>query len=129
MLALYFSGQKQGSADQTFMCKLCDGTPTRIVKATNEGKKCKASEIQQYGLSLAGFLEPHPFLQDYFDLGLRKDGFLDRILLCCPKPLRLMPEECSGYIQKLDEMNVSLHSLDRLFNDIFQWHLTVRDYK
>ena len=89
---IVFRAQKDGSADRSWFCELYDGEATAGVKASNDVKRITV-EVGSYALSIGGFHQPQPFLMKQSDLKLRRDGFMERFLLCCPFPKKMMYEE------------------------------------
>ena len=69
-----------------------DGEATAGVKASNDVKRITVEDAN-YALSIGGFHQPQPFLMEQSDLKLRRDGFMERFLLCCPFPKKMMHEE------------------------------------
>ena len=89
---IVFRAQKDGSADRSWFCELYDGEATAGVKASNDVKRITVEDAN-YALSIGGFHQPQPFLMEQSDLKLRRDGFMERFLLCCPFPKKMMYEE------------------------------------
>lgn len=50
-------------------------------------------KIENISMNISGFHQPEAFLKDYYDLALRKDGFMERFLVACPLALRLSQED------------------------------------
>ena len=70
---------------------------------------------------MAGFLQPLPFIQRlYPSLRECNDGFLDRFLICSPRPKLLLEEEVEEWCDKLKLQQLT--SLSRVYSLISRWH-------
>ena len=119
---IVFRAQKDGSADRSWFCELYDGEAASGVKASNDVKRI-AVEVESYALSTGGFHQPHPFLMEQSDLKLRRDGFMERFLLCCPFPKKTMYEEVISANDNLrSNYSPDAQSFKKLLEQIFNDH-------
>lgn len=82
-----------------------------------EGKQ----QLDKVCLCIAGFLQPLPFIQRlYPSLMECNDGFVDRFLICSPKPKLLLEEEVEEWCDKLSAQ--PLKSLSDVYRLICSWH-------
>ena len=98
-----------------------DGEATAGVKASNDVKRVTV-EVGSYALSIGGFHQP--FLMEQSDLKLRRDGFMERFLLCCPFPKKMMYEEVISVNDNLrDNYSPDAQSFKKLLEQIFNYHV------
>ena len=120
---IVFRAQKDGSADRSWFCELYDGEATAGVKASNDVKRITV-EVGSYALSIGGFHQPQPFLMEQSDLKLRRDGFMERFLLCCPFPKKMMHEEVISANDNLrSNYSPDVQSFKKLLEQIFNYNV------
>ena len=90
-----------------------------------------AVEVGSYALSIGGFHHPQPFLMERSDLKLRPDGFLERFLLFCPFPKKIMYEEVTSASDSLRSNDSSdAQSFKKLLEQISNYHVFMfRQYR
>ena len=76
-------------------------------------------QVDKVCLCIAGFLQPQPFIRLYPALMESSDGFLDRFLICSPRP-KLLLEEVEEWCTKLSRQ--PLKSLSVVYQLITRWH-------
>ena len=77
--------------------------------------------MEKVCLCIAGFLQPLPFIQRlYPSLRECNDGFLDRFLICSPRPKLLLEEEVEEWCNKLSSQ--PLKSISKVYSLISRWH-------
>ena len=82
-----------------------------------EGKQ----QLDKVCLCIAGLLQPQPFIQRlYPSLMECNDGFVDRFLICTPRPKLLLEEEVEEWCTKLSTQ--PLKSLTDVYRLITRWH-------
>ena len=119
---IVFRAQKDGSADRSWFCELYDGKTTSVVKASNDVKRI-AVEVGSYALSIGGFHQPQPFLKEKSDLKLRRDWFMEGVLLCCAFPKKMMYEEVITSNDNLrSNYSPDAQSFKKLLEQIFNYH-------
>lgn len=119
---LIIRAQKDGSADRSWFCELYDGEATVGVKASNDVKRVSV-EVCTYALSIGGFHQPQPFLMEQSDFRLRKDGFMERFLIACPFPKRMLCAEVASANENLKENYAECnHSFKKLLDLIYKYH-------
>lgn len=69
-------------------------------------------------MNIIGFHQPEPFLKDYYDMCLRKDGFLDRFLFCCPNSLRIGQDEVEVSRRELYSYTERMLDLKELYSSL-----------
>ena len=57
-------------------------------------------------MNICGYMQPDPFLLDYYDLCSRRDGFLDRFHISCPNSRLLTLEEVEKNVETLNRYMV-----------------------
>ena len=78
-------------------------------------------EVDKVCVAIHGYLQPGPFLmRQYPLLAELNDGFVDRFLLCSPKPKLLMQAEVDAWHAKLKDE--TLQSLSQPYKLICKWH-------
>ena len=88
-----------------------------------EGKQ----QLDKVCLCIAGFLQPLPFIQRlYPSLMECNDGFVDRFLICSPRPKLLLEEEVEEWCTKLSDQ--PLKSLASVYRLITRWHRNAHVY-
>ena len=82
-------------------------------------------ELEKVCLCITRFLQPIPFIQRLYP-GLTEcnDGFVDRFLLCTPRPKLLLEEEVEEWCSKLEQYD--LKSLAKPYSIISRWHRDVQ---
>ena len=82
-----------------------------------EGKQ----QLDKVCLCITGFLQPLPFIQRlYPSLMEYNDGFVDRFLICSPRPKLLLEEEVEEWCSQLSDQ--PLKSLSAVYRLIVRWH-------
>ena len=77
---------------------------------------------------MCGFLQPAPFVQKiYPTLYSCHDGFVDRLLLCTPKPHLLQEAEVEEWAAKLQTS--VLKTLGPVYEIIERWHFSEQLYE
>lgn len=88
-------------------------------KQQNEGQQ----QLDKACFCIAGFLQPLPFIQrSYPSLAECNNGFVDRFLICSPRPKLLFEEEVEEWCRKLS--NKKIESLTDFYKLISLWHST-----
>lgn len=96
-------------------------TPYDFHKYTGYQKQEGKQQLDKVCLCIAGFLQPLPFIQHlYPSLMECNDGFIDRFLICSPKPKLLLEEEVERWCDKLSTQ--PLKSLSTVYQLICHWH-------
>lgn len=109
-------------SERTFFCELYDGRPQNILRSTNDGKSTKLS-IGEISMNIAGYHQPEPFLKDYYELSLRKDGFMERFLIACPQALRPTQEQVQASRDVLSlDYREDMRDLKHMYEDIYEKH-------
>lgn len=86
---------------------------------TGYQKQEARQQVDKVCLCIAGFLQPQPFIQLYPALMESNDGFLDRFLICSPRP-KLLLEEVEEWCTEL--FRQPLKSLLAIYQLITRWH-------
>lgn len=81
----------------------------------------KQQQLDKVCLCIAGFLQPQPFIQRLYPSIMEcNDGFVDRFLICSPRPKLLLEEEVEEWCSKLSTQ--PLKSLSPVYRLICEWH-------
>ena len=92
-------------------------------RATTNREKIPSSCV-----CLCGFLQPAPFVQRiYPSIYDSQDGFVDRILLCTPKPHLLEEAEVARWSRELSQL--PLKGFDTVYRTIERWHFQGQVYQ
>lgn len=113
-----FRGESQGTSDGTFFCELYDGRARTITRSSNDSKTVLRTMVPETCMNIIGFHQPEPFLKDYYDMCLRKDGFLDRFLFCCPNSLRIGQDEVEVSRRELYSYTERMLDLKELYSSL-----------
>ncbi len=88
---------------------------------TGYQKQEARQQVDKVCLCIAGFLQPQPFIQRLYPALMESnDGFLDRFLICSPRPKLLLEEEVEEWCTKLSHQ--PLKSLSAVYQLITRWH-------
>ena len=75
-------------------------------------------------LLIGGFPQPQPFLMEQSDSKLRRDGHMERFLLCCPFPKKTIYEEVISANDNLwSNYSSDAQSFKKLLEQIFNYHV------
>ena len=75
-------------------------------------------------LLIGGFPQPQPFLMEQSDSKLRRDGYMERFLLCCPFPKKTIYEEVISANDNLwSNYSPDAQSFKRLLEPILNYHV------
>lgn len=66
-------------------------------------------------MNICGYMQPDPFLLDYYDLCSRRDGFLDRFHISCPNSRLLTLEEVEKNVETLNRYGPQLRSFANIY--------------
>ena len=88
-------------------------------RSVNKGNTAKRERIPQTGMSF-GLSQPESFLDIYGKMSKKGNGLVDRILCCCPKPLRLTRLEVNEKVARLQQFG--LQNLDTVYEHIYHRH-------
>ena len=107
-----------------------DGEATVGVKASNDVKRATV-ELGSYAPPIGGFHQPQLFLMEQSDVKLRRDGFMNRFLLCCLFLKRMMYKEVISANDNLrSNSNPDAQSFKKLLEQIFNYDvLESRQYR
>lgn len=130
--------QVELNGERQLYCRLYDGgrwtnvtgavhfilqLPLNIFYLTGYQKQDSKQQLDKVCLCVCGFLQPLPFIQKlYPSLKELRDGFLDRFLICSPRPKLLLEEEVEDWCTKLSQEH--LQSLSKVYKLISCWHNT-----
>ena len=85
----------------------------------------KQQQLEKVCLCIAGFLQPLPFIQRlYPSLRECNDGFVDRFLICSPRPKLLLEEK---WCSKLSSQRIK--SLSPVYSLVSRWHPNGQQHK
>lgn len=107
---------KNKEIDKDLLIKFFDNAQWSV----NKGNTAKRERILQTGVSFFGLSQPESFLDLYGKMSKKGNGLVDRILCCCPKPLRLTRLEVNEKVARLQQFG--LQNLDSVYEHIYHRH-------
>jgi len=102
--------------DKDLLIKFFDNAQWSV----NKGNSSKRDRIPRTGMSFFGLSQPKSFIDIYSKLAKKGNGLVDRILCCCPKPLRLTREEVNESVRKLQQS--PLQNPEKVYEHIYHRH-------
>jgi len=86
----------------------------------NKGNSAKRERVRKTGMAFFGLSQPNSFYTIYSKLSKKRNGLIDRILCCCPKPLRMGREEVNASVERLQQC--PLQNLEKVYERIYHRH-------
>ena len=102
--------------DKDLLIKFFDNAQWTV----NKGNSAKRERISRTGMAFFGLSQPESFFSVYEKLAKQGNGLVDRILCCCPKPVRLTRTEVNTKVRELQQYAVK--SLDTVYEFIYHRH-------
>lgn len=114
MASMVGKGGKE--VDKDLLIKFFDNAQWTV----NKGNTAKRDRIPRTGMAFFGLSQPDSFFSVYENMSKQGNGLVDRILCCCPKPLRLTRTEVNAKVGQLQQY--ALQSLDSVYEHIYHRH-------
>ena len=107
--------------DKCYRCCLTTTAQLSSSFLTGYQKQEGKQQVEKVCLCITGFLQPLPFIQRlYPSLRECNDGFLDRFLICSPRPKLLLEEKVEEWCEKLSSQR--LKTISKVYSLIGCWH-------
>ncbi|KAK3742808.1 hypothetical protein QZH41_002741, partial [Actinostola sp. cb2023] len=110
------SNGRNKEVDKDLLIKFFDNAQWTV----NKGNSAKRDRIPRTGMTFFGLSQPESFFEIYEKMAKKGNGLVDRILCCCPRPLRLTRIEVNQKVGQLQQYGIQ--NLESVYEHIYHRH-------